>query len=126
MSYWPKRQRGRERALWQTKRKHADPTSGTEARWAALLLAAAFCGVVVFAVTRKNENEIPPVAGLPFAERLRIEGLAACRAGRWTECEERLDAAREVDPASDKDPRVVAARRAMMLAIPPSEAGKMR
>jgi hypothetical protein len=47
------------------------------------------------------------------ARELRVEAAAACEKQAWSECEERLDEAREVDPGGEKDPRVVEERKAI-------------
>jgi DNA-directed RNA polymerase specialized sigma24 family protein len=44
------------------------------------------------------------------AARIREEALRACDEGKWEECEERLDRAREMDPAGEEAPEVRRAR----------------
>jgi len=41
---------------------------------------------------------------------LHGSGLAACRASRWSECVQRLDEAKALDPAGDTTPDVRDAR----------------
>jgi DNA-directed RNA polymerase specialized sigma24 family protein len=57
-------------------------------------------------------TEAPLVAAqtLRDAKDLRDSAFGECRAGRWTECVRRLDAAKKLDPAGDEAPEVRAAR----------------
>ncbi len=45
------------------------------------------------------------------AWKLREEGLASCRASLWTTCLEKLDQAKDLDPAGETDPRIAKARK---------------
>lgn len=51
------------------------------------------------------------------SQQVRERGLAACDQRRWQECLDGLGAARDLDPAGDKDARVQAAWRAALEAI---------
>jgi DNA-directed RNA polymerase specialized sigma24 family protein len=53
-----------------------------------------------------------PVGTREAAERLRREGLEACRAGRWALCVFELDEARKLEPVGVETPEVQRARRA--------------
>jgi hypothetical protein len=58
----------------------------------------------------------PPTAPTTEQQRaaaIRGEAYAACAAQRWTECGSKLDEAAALDPAGERDPRVVAVRKAM-------------
>lgn len=53
------------------------------------------------------------------AATLREEALDACDARRWEECGRKLDEAKDLDPAGEDEPRVVAARKAIAEAAKP-------
>jgi hypothetical protein len=55
------------------------------------------------------------------AAHLRKVGIAECDARRWRTCVEALDAARDIDPAGESNPRVQAARRAFENRVPPPQ-----
>jgi hypothetical protein len=100
-------------------------------KWVALLAAAAFGGLVVAVVM--NQRETPVAHPRPHddsggqqeltpeerAIRLREEAFMACGKRRWAECEIRLDEAKQLDPAGDTNPRVLAARHAIFQALHP-------
>jgi hypothetical protein len=115
-----------------------DRGSGPKARLAGapspwtrrrLLLAAAMLALVVVAflamgggalIARFRTDEIGPdnerdprrrPSPQQIAAQTREQALAACNAERFTECEQKLDAARQLDPAGEDDPRVRAARQ---------------
>jgi hypothetical protein len=56
---------------------------------------------------------VEPVTPQGVAEKIRDEALDACEHGRWGACEEKLNAARALDPAGESAPRVLAARRSV-------------
>jgi hypothetical protein len=89
---------------------------------AAVLVAAA--GALAYVELRQPSSPPhvptlpPPPAPAPApgpllvsAAELRASGLAACKDLRWADCVADLDRARELDPAGDSGPEVVAARR---------------
>ncbi len=80
--------------------------------WAISLIAAAIG--VAFVIMSMDAV----VGKAPDPSRLRSAAYAACDAYRWSECEEKLDQARAVDPGGESDPRVVAARKALREAKP--------
>jgi hypothetical protein len=51
------------------------------------------------------------------AAMMREDAYGACAHGRWVACDALLNAARELDPAGDEDPRVLAARTSVSSAL---------
>jgi DNA-directed RNA polymerase specialized sigma24 family protein len=76
----------------------------------ALLAALGVVITVLVLVLRKKEPE--PIANedLPRAAELRKVGFDKCLASEWKECLEKLDAAKQLDPAGDTRPEVRQAR----------------
>jgi hypothetical protein len=92
----------------------ATPVPPKRVRWVPILAAAAMGAVgVAVAVNRPGEDAAGGASARARAAKLRDEGIAACAAAEWTACEERLDGARALDEEGEKDPRVIAARKAM-------------
>jgi hypothetical protein len=87
--------------------------------WGARLAAAAAVAIVVAAIAMRRHVAEPYTIGpdteiatkLDRAARLRSDAYGVCEQGLWALCEDKLDAARAIDPAGDTDPRVLAARR---------------
>jgi hypothetical protein len=92
----------------------ATPVPPKRVRWVPILAAAALGALgVLIAVNRPGEDAAGGPSARARAAKLRDEGIAACAAAQWTACEERLDGARALDEEGEKDPRVIAARKAM-------------
>lgn len=94
-------------------------------RWLAELAAAAalvVLGIVLWRIFRKEEpitqpqpepRPVPSVLPDPVMERarsLREMAFESCDRSAWKECLDKLDEAKQLDPAGDADPRVGAAR----------------
>jgi len=92
-------------------------------RWVVLLAAAAMGLAAVLAVPSvtsvSRPDPGPDDSVKKEAAKLRHEAFAACDARRSQECREKLDQARALDPAGDRDPEVQARRRALEGAYPP-------
>ena len=101
----------------------APPVPPKRARWVPILAAALGAVGVVIAVNRPGEDAAGGPGARARATKLRDEGIAACAAAQWAACEERLEGARALDEEGEKDPRVIAARKAMKEA---GEAGQGR
>jgi hypothetical protein len=112
---------------WVPAQPPPSTASSAGLRWAWLAPAAVvavFVGAVPLVVARWNKLHEPPVGmgAAPIAtgssaespQRVRERGLAACDRQRWQECLDGLGAARDRDPAGDKDARVQAAWRAAL------------
>ena len=88
----------------------------------ALLAALGVLVTILALVLRKKEPE--PIANedLPRAEELRKIGIEKCLAAEWTDCVEKLDAAKKLDPAGDTRPEVRQARdnANKALSLPPA------
>ena len=88
----------------------------------ALLAALGVVATILVLVLRKKEPE--PIANedLPRAEELRKVGIEKCLAYEWKTCIEKLDAAKQLDPAGETRPEVRQAREnaSKALAIPPA------
>jgi len=93
-------------------------------QWVAWGAVAAAAALVVAVLAKKPEDaaSAPPDdhgAGsdaLPkhdAAAKLRDDAFGACALGLWGACEEKLNAARALDPAGEQDAKVLAARRAV-------------
>ena len=92
----------------------ATPVPAKRVRWVPILAAAALGALgVVIAVNRPGEEAAGGPSARARAAKLRDEGIAACAATQWTACEQRLDGARALDEEGEKDPRIIAARKAM-------------
>jgi hypothetical protein len=103
------------------------------ARYAAQLaaVAAIVAAVLVLAFAlRKKESPVvrplPPNEQLPRvpapeqrAADMRKLAFEKCEARAWQECLDELDAAKQLDPAGDSDPRVRDARKAAQDALTP-------
>ena len=91
----------------------ATPLPPKRVRWVPILAVAALGALgVVIAVNRPGEDTAGGPSARARAAKLRDEGIAACAAAQWATCEERLDGARALDEEGEKDPRVIAARKA--------------
>jgi DNA-directed RNA polymerase specialized sigma24 family protein len=90
----------------------------------ALLAALGVLVTIVALLLRRKEPE--PIANedLPRAAELRKIGIEKCLAAEWKECVDKLDAARQLDPAGDSRPEVRQARENAnkALSLPPSPA----
>jgi DNA-directed RNA polymerase specialized sigma24 family protein len=88
----------------------------------ALLAALGVVITVLALVLRKKEPE--PIANedLPRAAELRRVGIEKCLAAEWKDCVEKLDAAKQLDPAGDTRPEVRQARENAdrALTLPPA------
>jgi hypothetical protein len=82
------------------------------------VLAAAAAAVVAVGIQQARrgpeaispEPSSQPDSPAKRAGRLRDEAFQACQARDWDTCGAKLDSARDLDPAGESDPRVVAAR----------------
>ncbi|HEV3191804.1 MAG TPA: hypothetical protein VGY54_14940 [Polyangiaceae bacterium] len=83
-------------------------TLPARARWAAL--AAAAMAAVGTAVAIPTAVTVVGKSAAQHASELRRDALGACQKARWLECQQGLDAARNLDPASEDLPEVKAAR----------------
>ncbi len=95
----------------------------------AWLAAAALVGL--FAVARMwREQKVTttaPADGAPQtdqahrdqAAQTRADATAACAQSEWKRCEEKLDAARAIDPAGESDPRILRLRETIREAARP-------
>jgi hypothetical protein len=91
-----------------------------KAPWIPWLAAAAVGGLVIGGLVSMCESHVakpPPdsqTASQARALRLRDEAYETCARGQWAACLGKLDGARELDPAGESDPRVTAARAAIV------------
>jgi len=101
---------------------------GPRARWTVVLLAAAVvlalgAGAAVGIAVRDRSPRTPlgpdplvprrredPMIALQLAARLRDEARDECTRQEWATCQAKLDDARALDPAGDRDPDVQAYR----------------
>jgi hypothetical protein len=86
-----------------------------EAAAIAACIAGAFLGAGALPATgvAHAPDESPTSTGVEpsiTAADIRAEAYAKCDAQEWLDCLERLDEAREIDPAGDRDERVVRTR----------------
>jgi hypothetical protein len=88
---------GRSRMVWAK-------VSG----WVAATTVAA--GLLVQLLTGPVITGTSPVK---HAAKLRAEAATACSKKAWTECEQKLNEARDIDPAGESDPPVVEERKAI-------------
>jgi RNA polymerase sigma factor (sigma-70 family) len=87
----------------------------------ALLAALGVIATILLLVLKPKDPE--PIADdrLPRAAEIRKQAFAECLASQWKPCIEKLDAAKELDPAGDTRPEVKTAREnaAKALTLPP-------
>ncbi|MBX3206445.1 MAG: sigma-70 family RNA polymerase sigma factor [Labilithrix sp.] len=88
----------------------------------ALLAALGVLVTIVALVLREKEPEPIAKEDLPRAAELRKVGIEKCLAAEWKACVDKLDAARELDPAGDTRPEVRLAREnaKKALSLPPA------
>lgn len=92
------------------------PVSVRTMTWLALAAAVALATGV--ATQRPNVVSTGrPSTPLERAAMMRDDAYSACAQSRWAACEARLNAARELDPAGEEDPRVLAARTSVSNAL---------
>lgn len=114
------------------------------ARWAAQLAAVAalvLLALAIWATWRRKGNDIAvpeptpsstSTAPLPVPEptleeraaELRRDAFDSCEAKQWQRCLEKLDAAKQLDPAGDGDARVQDARARARLELAPPQPTK--
>jgi hypothetical protein len=96
-------------------------------RWVAWAAVAAAAALVVGGLARK-----PPIVGSARlgdpgldpdvatrrqqADAMREAAFGACDQGLWVSCEEKLNAARALDPEGEREPKVLAARQSVFAA----------
>jgi|CZKU01.1.fsa_nt_gi hypothetical protein len=86
------------------------PLRPRRVRWQSWL-AVASLGVLGVFVVKMGQGPDRVGAAPPDPHGLRVEGVRACIDRKWDLCEQRLDAARALDPAGDSDPTIEEARR---------------
>jgi hypothetical protein len=74
---------------------------------------AVLAGIATISLVIVVNHRTPPSTPEQQAGPIRARAFEACRAGEWGECMTRLDEARGLDPAGEKAPAVVQARRAL-------------
>lgn len=92
------------------RRTRVVPLRPRRVRWQSWLAVASLGVLGVFAI---KMGQGPDRVGAlpPEPHGLRVEGMRACIDRKWELCEQRLDAARALDPAGDSDPTIEQARR---------------
>jgi DNA-directed RNA polymerase specialized sigma24 family protein len=87
----------------------------------ALLATLGVLLTIAFLVLREKEPEPIANENLPRAQELRKVGIEKCLAAEWKDCIDKLDAAKQLDPAGDTRPEVRQARdnAAKGLTLPP-------
>lgn len=85
-----------------------------KAHWQKEVAVLAALGVLVTALVLflRRPTETPPIANedAARAEELRKEAFEKCLSEQWTECVDKLDRAKKLDPAGDRQPTVQMAR----------------
>jgi DNA-directed RNA polymerase specialized sigma24 family protein len=85
----------------------------------ALLVALGVIATLLALALRPKPNEPIANEGIERAEELRRIGIAKCVAAEWVECVDKLDAAKQLDPAGDSRPEVKRAREDAKKALTP-------
>jgi hypothetical protein len=86
---------------------------------AAVAVAVAVVAIVVSKKTLTDESHEQTPAQIAAA-KLRDEALPACASGRWPLCQDKLDQAAKLDPASEADARVERMREDIRLHTAPA------